>query len=512
MYNRDNITLKLHREARGKYIGKAMDDIALGGDTYTFEDALLQQCLQEHPYLHPVEFREDLRWMLQQGFLQIEGRRLYKNRLLICENTVAERLATILPDNTLPQTDLPTTLAVGDTILTDEQRAGVVLALSHRLSILLGPAGSGKSTLIQAISQQCTEKGRQVLCAPTGKAARNLRDRTGCYASTIHGAVGIRPDEADVPVVWNHVPLVVIDEASMMTLEMLLWILERAPSFCRVVLVGDPHQLPSVGAGNVLSDLLTLGFPSVTLETIHRQEGGATALRTNIKRFHQLTHVDQLEEDDSFQFIQASRHEISAKLCTQAVVAYQNGASTQVLSPYNKAGALSAVALNAAIAPQVNPPLNKASVTLYQHPQLCDGDRVIITKNSRAQDCCNGDVGVLHLDDMMGLYPIFSIHLPDGRTPTWRHTGHLRHVLPAYALTVHKSQGSEYDTILFPVSPSASSMLTRNLLYTAISRAKKKVILIGDRDALHAAMQKAPPARNSKLVAKTRMLLHRPSA
>lgn len=145
--------------------------------------------------------------------------------------------------------------------------SAVELALSSRLSLILGGAGSGKTTLVRAIMDHRPSKNGWVLCSPTGKAARNLTDRTGFQARTVHSALGMHPDEDFLsPVAWAHTDLVIVDEASMMTLEMLAGILCRAPGYCHIVLLGDPNQLLSVGAGNVIPNLLELGVPICRLE------------------------------------------------------------------------------------------------------------------------------------------------------------------------------------------------------------------------------------------------------
>ena len=299
----------------------------------------------------------------------------------------------------------------------------------------------------------------------------------------------------------------------MMTSEMLAGILQRVPRTCRVVLVGDPYQLLSVGAGNVLPDLLALGVPNVTLKTTHRQSKDATGLVHNTTQFSSLSRASDLVFDDSFQLVQLAEKDIQAAIRDEAVKRYLAGESVQVLSPFNKATDLSVQSLNQAIQPLVNPPFeDKHSLKLEKGPVFWDSDRVMVTKNDRERRCCNGDVGVLRICSQPYETPDYSVALPDGRCPTWDDTSGLAHMCTAYAITVHKSQGSEYDTVLMPVSKRMQSMMVRNLLYTAITRAKKEVMLFGDLDALDSAMQRVPHQRKSMLVQKTRMLLLRSAA
>lgn len=487
------------------YILRTMEDISLNGDAYTTTESLFKVCQRNDRRLSYAPFREDLSFLLRGGRLHLEGQRLYTTYNWRCEQSAAASLANILRAPNLDRPELPDKLTVNGVQLTAEQCSAVTLALSSRLSLILGGAGTGKTTLIQAIVAHCPSSSGCVLCAPTGKAARNLTNRTGFEARTVHSALGLRPDDDFLePVQWPYVSLLVADEASMMTSEMLAGILQRVPKTCRVVLVGDPYQLLSVGAGNVLPDLLALGCPSITLKTTHRQSKNAAGLVHNATRFSVLSSAADLAFDD----IQLEEKDILAAIRDETVKRYLAGESVQVLSPFNRATDLSVQSLNQAIQPQVNPPFeDKHSLKLEKGPVFWDSDRVMVTKNDRERRCCNGDVGILRIRSQPYETPDYSVVLPDGRRPTWDDTSGLYHMCTAYAITVHKSQGSEYDTILMPVARKFSSMMIRNLLYTAVSRARKQVILFGELEALDTAMQCVPRKRRSMLVPKTRMAL-----
>lgn len=197
--------------------------------------------------------------------------------------------------------------------------------------------------------------------------------------------------------------------------------------------------------------------------------------------------------------------EAKRQLVEAAVCAYCKGENIQVLSPYNKCTELSVDKLNAVIREHVNPTAPDKLELSTRDITFRDGDRVIITKNNYELNCSNGDVGVLRITDIEDPdCPVFHVELSDGRRPKWTSNYGLAHLRHAYALTVHKAQGSEYDQILFPVSRNAMNMMYRNLLYTAISRGKHQVILYGDSDALSVALQKGADARKSMLVNKTR--------
>ena len=247
-----------------------MDDIGKNGDAYCTDEHLFRASKAVRPNLTGPQYHTDKTLLLQAEFLHREGYHLYAQRTWAYEVTAAKRLADILKDPTLPVLAIPKELHVGDILLSEQQREAVELALNSRLSVILGGAGSGKTTLIEAVARCFKDNadlfGGTVLAAPTGKAARNLTERTGIDARTVHSALGKQPDTNFLdPVSWSNTGLVVIDEASMVSLEMLAGILNRVRRNCRVVLLGDTNQLQSVGAGNVLPNLLKLGIPSILL-------------------------------------------------------------------------------------------------------------------------------------------------------------------------------------------------------------------------------------------------------
>ena len=452
-------------EEKAKYILTAMDDIGKNGDAYCMDEQLFRASKAVRPSLTGQRYRTDKALLLQAGFLHQEGYHLYAKRTWAYEVTAAERLADILKAPALPVMEIPRELRAGDILLSEQQREAIELALNSRLSIILGGAGCGKTTLIEAIVHCFRERNDAfvpyVVAAPTGKAARNLTERTGIEARTVHGALGKVPDANFLDTVsWNCIGLVVIDEASMVSLEMLAGILNRVRRNCRVALLGDPNQLLSVGAGNILSDFL----------------------------------------------------------CEEAARRYRAGESIQVLSPVRVKTGFSVQALNTRLQNEVNP-LTAEKPTWGK---FRDGDRVIVTQNNAYYNICNGDVGVLHIRGekphrvaalaVRGTLKTWQIDRGQGEYGIGHDDAPPPQLALAYALTVHKSQGSQYDTVLMPVSMATARMLYRNLLYTAISRARKEVILVGSREAVNTAMQCIPYPRKSKLVARTNLLRLRQSA
>lgn len=343
------------KDIHSRYVLRAMEDHCLNGDAYVAEDVLYHRCKERQRGLSYATFKADLAEQIRLGYIHPEGSHLYINRTWRYEEDASKQLVTILRQPTLPAMAVPENLSVNGIALCQEQRAAVELALTNKLSLILGGAGCGKSTLIRAIVNM-VGAGHMVLCAPTGKAARNLEKRTGLSARTVHSALGMHPDEDFLaPVIWNTTQLVVVDEASMMTLEMLAGILHRVPKICRVVLLGDPNQLLSVGSGNVLPDLLALGVPCARLELNHRQDDEAEALLHNVVDFKKLHSKPDLAFDQSFCLHEMGTAEIKEAVTKEAVRRFAQGESVQVLSPYNNKGNLSAYALNMAIRDRVNP-------------------------------------------------------------------------------------------------------------------------------------------------------------
>lgn len=486
--------------SRQSYLLEAMNKGCSNGDAYVTADTLYALCREVRRTVTSRTFRSDLGTLLHSGALYMEGRRVYLGSIWRYEESAAKDLSSILLHSGFTTEELPETLRVGSIVLCEEQRNAVATALSNRLTLILGGAGCGKSTLIRSICDHVTHGGK-VLCAPTGKAARNLTARTGLPARTVHSALGLAPnDDFLSPVAWNYTKLVIVDEASMLSLDMLAGILHRAKQDCRIVLLGDSNQLLSVGVGNVIPDLLLLGVPVVRLETNHRQASDAYALLQNVVHFNDLARAQDLAVDDSFLIHILDHQRALRTLIYDASQRYLNGENIQVLAPLNQM----VNELNQEIREQVNPLVDGKHIISANRFEFRDGDRVMITQNNRDHNCSNGDVGILHIEKSS-----YSVELPDGRCPQWYDESGLFHLTLAYALTVHKSQGSEYDAVLMPLLMNAHRMLSRNLFYTAISRGKQQVVLYGDMQAIDVAMQRALPARKSMLVAKAHMQMHR---
>ena len=499
---------RTRKAMQGEYILAALRQHFLGGDSYIMSNELYGLCRQYHKNLNYDVFERDYTFLLQNGKLHCEGRHLYLSGTWALEEDAAKRLAEVLANNDLTPPTIPEKLTVKDMTLLPEQRDAVAMALSHRLSIILGGAGCGKTTLISAIAQH--GKRSVLACAPTGKAAQNLRERTNLAARTVHSALGKgyeKDDEPLPPVKWPYIETVIIDEASMLSLALLDGILSKVPETCSVVLVGDPKQLLSVGSGNVIPDLLELGIPSVWLRTNHRQAEGATGLLHNVVEFERIQGLEQLTVDDSFILEPVDeQHRAVTAVAAQAVQMLGEERNFQVLASRN----FTVDELNRRIQQMWNPKRDGMQTITYKDSVFRNGDRVIITKNDSQRRCWNGDIGtlVITVGDETTEDPReyqYGVILDEYRFPKWSGICDLENLKLAYAITIHKAQGSEFDYVLLPLTMDSGRMLYRNLLYTAASRARRRVTIYGSRNAVDVALHSFPPHRRSMLVSKTRM-------
>lgn len=451
--------------------------------------------------------QDDFLHLMSERKLFREGRRVYLPGTWKAEEDTACRLAELLNHNILTHPFIPEKLTVGNIVLLPEQRDAVAMSLSHRISMIRGGAGCGKTTLIRDIAQ-CGKKG-VLVCAPTGKAAQNLRERTGMYARTVHSALGrgLSDDDKSLsPVHWPHIGTVIIDEASMLPLSLLNGILGNVSPECSVVLVGDTKQLLSIGSGNVLQDLLMLKVPNVCLQTNHRQAEASIGLLHNIVDFEQIDSLQQLTMDDSFSLnLTESPQAAVDAVAKKAVQMLNNGENFQVLAPLRA----TVGKLNRRIQQEYNPKRAGLATISYQGKTFHNGDKVIITKNNYDLMCWNGDIGILEITvgSEMTRDPTayeYGVRLNGGRFPRWVGVDGLRNMGLAYAITVHKAQGSEFDDVLMPITMDSAHMLYRNLFYTVVSRARRHVTIYGSKNAVDIALSSAAPPRRSMLVIKTR--------
>ena len=428
----------------------------------------------------------------------------YLPRMYQAETFVAQRLLSMLrtPVEQLRQVDKTI-----DAIEKEQgvsyaplQRRAVRMAAEGGVLLLTGGPGTGKTTSLRGIVALYRRMGLDVaLLAPTGRAAKRLGEVTDCDAQTIHRALGMSYNEMTGQVAFKkngsdplEAHAVIVDEMSMVDLELMQALLEALRPGCRLVLVGDPDQLPSVGAGNVLGDLLrSTVVPTVSLTQVFRQaEQSAIIRNAHAVNLGQPPQLDSNQGDFFFLCRRSPDRLVQTvvELCRDRLPKNMNvpADQIQVLSPTRK-GACGTAALNRALQAALNPPAAGKRQKQWGDVTFRVGDRVMQTKNNydvlwekddgtAGSGIFNGDVGVIQDIDSSGELIVLRF---DDRTATY--TADLLSQLDmAYAITVHKSQGSEYPAVILVSAPAAPSLMVRGVLYTAITRARRMLIMVGD--------------------------------
>ena len=440
--------------------------------------------------------------VVQQTIAGVQG--CYLPRLYQAETFVAERLLSMVrtPVEQLSRADDAITAIEREQGVSyaPAQRQAVLLAAQGGILLLTGGPGTGKTTSLRGIVALYERMGLDVvLLAPTGRAAKRLGEVAGREAQTIHRALGMSYNELTGQTAFKknaQDPLeahaVIVDEVSMVDIELMRSLLEALRPGSRMVLVGDPDQLPSVGPGNVLGDMLRSGvIPAVSLTQVFRQaEQSAIIRNAHAVDQGQPPRLDNGQGD--FFFLRRRSPDALVQtvveLCRDRLPNNMGipADQIQVLSATRK-GACGTVALNRALQAALNPPDRTKRQKQWGDMTFRVGDRVMQTRNnydvlwekedgSAGSGIFNGDVGVIQDIDPSG--ELITLRFDD-RTAVY--TADLLSQLDmAYAITVHKSQGSEYPAVLLASAPAAPSLMVRGVLYTAITRARKLLILVGD--------------------------------
>ncbi len=389
--------------------------------------------------------------------------------------------------------------------LSAQQRGAVLAALNEGALVITGGPGTGKTTIIRFITAMIEDMGLEVaLTAPTGRAAKRMNDATGHEAKTIHRLLEYVPGEgfqrgADDPL---YCDMVIVDEMSMVDVALMNALLKAVTTGTRLIMVGDADQLPSVGAGDVLRDIIASETVRVVrLDEIFRQ-AQSSMIVTNAHRINSgfAPLLDVPESDFLFEDV-ASQDRILERilhLCThpRGVLATSEPLlDVQVLAPMKK-GVLGVWNINAKLQTALNPPAPHKREHISGDTVFREGDRIMQMKNNykiewkrrlpsgASEDgtgAFNGDLGTIY--QIREEDRCLSVIFDDNRLAVFDYT-HIEELELAYCISIHKSQGSEFPVVILPMFGAASQMMTRNLLYTAVTRAKKQVVCIGRRDAL----------------------------
>lgn len=385
------------------------------------------------------------------------------------------------------------------------QKQSIELALNNRILVITGGPGTGKTTILKGILSLYDELELEtVLAAPTGRAAKRMSELTCREASTIHRLLGAKMSENGESVVFSkhegdplNCDALVLDECSMVDITLMCSLLKALKPGCRLVLVGDADQLPSVGPGNVFSDIIrSQTVPTVRLTEIFRQKGDSRIVR-NAHMINRGEHPDfEANTGDFFRLRRlngGTAVETIVELCARRLPDNMNipSASIQVLSPTRK-GETGTVNLNKRLQAVLNPPSESKKEKLFGEVVFRVGDRVIQTKNNydtiwktkggvSGAGVYNGDIGTIAQIDP--ITETLTVDFEDKlATYSFEMLNELEH---AWALTVHKSQGSEYRAVVLALSGDVQMLLTRGVLYTAVTRAKELLIMVGDDNIAH---------------------------
>lgn len=385
----------------------------------------------------------------------------------------------------------------------ETQKAAILGISSHKICVITGGPGTGKSTIIKTMIDALEQSKRTVLlAAPTGRAAKRMTETTGRAASTLHRMLEFNPAtfcfERNETNPLNGDALI-IDESSMIDTELLKNTLNAMPANMQLVLVGDVDQLPSVGAGACLKDIIDSGvIKTYRLTSVHRQ-GESSAIVKNSKKILAGDLGLDMSKRATFSFMECPTKKIPEKIVALSKRAYSLTGSVndfQVLCLYRKKkSGIGSTELNRTLQDQLNPSQENAEEYVIGRRIFRKGDKVMQTQNNYDKQVFNGDIGeVVHCDSEAGKVVIYYDTYVNPETGKQGEqieysAGELEQVELAYAITVHKSQGSECPYIFIPLSMDNRYLLTRNVLYTAVTRAKTCVCLVGEREALEYAIQ-----------------------
>lgn len=391
----------------------------------------------------------------------------------------------------------------------DLQRKAIIEALSGGILLLTGGPGTGKTTAINAIIELYRQSGIKVmLAAPTGRAAQRMAEVTGRTAKTIHRLLEVEWDKNDMPAFKRNernmleCDALIIDELSMVDSQLFEAVLRALPLGCRLIMVGDSDQLPSVGAGNVLSDLISCGkIPCIHLTEVFRQSMQSLI----VMNAHRIVNGEMPEitrKDNDFFFISCS--DVSGvsdkivELCSSRLPKayhYSPLEDIQVLCPSRK-GELGVAGMNAKLQEALNPRTDLTNEIVFEENIFRIGDKVMQIKNNyhllwhkddgtSGTGVFNGDIGIVADVDTQSR--ILTVQF-DERLVEYEFEA-LNNLELAYAVTVHKSQGNEFNAVLIPVYAVPAMLCYRNLLYTAVTRAKKILILVGEVSVMRSMVE-----------------------
>ena len=428
------------------------------------------------------------------------------------ENTVAQKLALLNSTQVIEKQEVDDEIAFFEQknhiVFHEEQKEAIKRAINSGVSVITGGPGTGKTTIIKCIIDIVKQnKKRFMLLAPTGRASKRMSDSTGEEAKTIHRALEVASgDLANISrFVYNEnnnfkTDVVIVDEVSMVDVALMSHLCKALPRDCKLILVGDKDQLPSVGAGNVLDDIIKSGIITVTMLTkIYRQSDDSLIItNAHLINSGKMPLIDNSSKDFFFEektTIDSIKQSI-VDLVVKRLPKFTglDPIAIQVLAPL-KAGVCGIDNLNRCLQEAINPPSLSKMELAVGNSVFRVGDKVMQTTNNynlvwkklngfieeEGEGVFNGDIGYIELIDYQTGEVV--VDFEDGRRCLYPRTD-ISQLSLAYAITIHKSQGSEFDVVILPAIAGPSMILTRNLIYTAVTRAKKMVVIVGEQKNL----------------------------
>ena len=499
------------------------------GDTYVEARDLLEASLNvleqaRQVELDPAAVAQELTGLIAEGKLQQVGTKIFDNSLYFAEEGIKKSLTRLLEKNSL-ETFEREEIEAAISYLEKEssihydsiQKEAIIQAINKPLFILTGGPGTGKTTVINGIIAvyallhklnltKATGEVPILLAAPTGRAARRMNELTGLPSATIHRHLGLTEDQGEsYREDYLDADFIIVDEFSMVDTWLANQLFQNISSNSQILIVGDAEQLPSVSPGQVLADLLKIpALPSLTLEKIYRQAEDSTIVHLASQIRQGYLPADFREKKSDRSYFEAQNEQIPAMVERIVSAAVNSGIpadQVQILAPMYR-GLAGIDNLNKLTQALLNP-LEKGEIEFPHNDQLFrQGDRVIHLVNDAESNVFNGDLG--YISDLLPAK--YSDSKQDeitisfeGAEVTYPRNEWYKITL-AYAMSIHKSQGSEFQVVILPITHSSQRMLQRNLIYTAITRSKSKLILLGQLSAFDQAVKNAGTARKTYLV------------